>query len=110
MLLQREFDRVLASLRLEEMRNRDAAANPPRSTTRRLIAALRRRRNAQLYRLLVDAGLIADKPYFRVGLVGADRRLHAARQAQFLHATSPRSIRCPLSHQFHWIELARLRA
>ena len=84
-LLQRELDRSLASLRLEEVRNRAA---PPIAEINDPAAYRRMARGAhqeQLYRLLVDAGFIADQPYYRAALAGQTRRLHAARRAQFLH-------------------------
>ena len=66
-LLQRELDRSLASLRLEEVRNRAAPpiaeiADP--AEYRRFA----QRRTAKLYALLVDSGFISDRPYFRSAL------------------------------------------
>ena len=106
-LLQRELDRSLASLRLEEVRNR---AVPPiaeiddPAAYRRLGEA----RVDKLYRLLVDAGFIADKPYYRSALA-AQLVGHTplAERNFFTHITSLEPL--PLiSHQTHWIELARL--
>ena len=68
-LLQRELDRSLASLRLEEVRNRAAPPIAEISDP----AAYRRmaeQRTDKLYRLLVDAGFIADQPYYRAALAG----------------------------------------
>lgn len=107
-LLQRELDRSLASLRLEEVRNRSAppiAEISDPAAYRRMADA----RTEKLYRLLVDAGFIADRPYYRAALAGqtgdytppADRNF-------FTHVTALDPL--PLSsHQTHWIELARLR-
>jgi len=107
-LLQRELDRSLASLRLEEVRNR---ALPPIAEISDP-AAYRRmaeQRTDKLYRLLVDSGFISDRPYYRAALLGqvgdytppADRNF-------FTHVTALDPL--PLSsHQTHWIELARLR-
>ena len=106
-LLQRELDRSLASLRLEEVRNR---ALPP-ITEIGDPAAYRRlgeMRVDKLYRLLVDAGFIADKPYYRSALA-AQLVGHTplAERNFFTHITSLEPL--PLiSHQTHWIELARL--
>ena len=106
-LLQRELDRSLASLRLEEVRNR---ALPPiaeigdPAAYRRLGEA----RVDKLYRLLVDAGFIADKPYYRSALA-AQLVGHTppGERNFFTHITSLEPL--PLiSHQTHWIELARL--
>ncbi len=107
-LLQRELDRSLASLRLEEVRNR---ALPPiaeisdPAAYRRMAEA----RTDKLYRLLVDAGFITDQPYFRAALAAqtGDYTAPAARNF-FTHVTALDPL--PLSsHQTHWIELARLR-
>jgi hypothetical protein len=107
-LLQRELDRSLASLRLEEVRNR---AVPP-ATEISDPAAYRRMADARtdkLYRLLIDAGFIADRPYYRAALAAqtGDYTPPAERNF-FTHVTAIDPL--PLSsHQTHWIELARLR-
>jgi len=107
-LLQRELDRSLASLRLEEVRNRAAPPIPEISDP----AAYRRMAEARtdkLYRLLVDAGFIADRPYYRAALAAqtGDYTPPAERNF-FTHVTALDPL--PLSsHQTHWIELARLR-
>ena len=107
-LLQRELDRSLASLRLEEVRNRAAAPiaeiNDP-TAYRRMAEA----RTDKLYRLLVDGGFISDRPYYRAALAAqtGDYTPPAARNF-FTHVTALDPL--PLSsHQTHWIELARLR-
>jgi uncharacterized protein (DUF885 family) len=107
-LLHRELDRSLASLRLEEVRNR---ALPPIAEISDP-AAYRRmaeQRTDKLYRLLVDSGFITDQPYFRAALAGqtGDYAPPAERNF-FTHVTALDPL--PLSsHQTHWIELARLR-
>jgi hypothetical protein len=107
-LLQRELDRSLASLRLEEVRNRAlppiAEINDP-AAYRRFSEA----RTGKLYRLLVGAGFIADRPYYRAALAAqvGDYTPPAERNF-FTHVTALDPL--PLSsHQTHWIELARLR-
>ncbi len=108
MLLQRELDRSLASLRLEEVRNRAAppiAEISDPAAYRRMAEA----RTDKLYRLLVDAGFIADRPYYRAALAAqtGDYTPPAERNF-FTHVTALDPL--PLSsHQTHWIELARLR-
>ena len=107
-LLQRELDRALASLRLEEMRNR--AAPPIREISdpvayKRMALA----REERFYRLLVDAGFVDDRPYYRSALFGqlGDYTPPAERNF-FTNVTALDPL--PLSsHQFHWVELARLR-
>ena len=107
-LLQRELDRSLASLRLEEVRNRSlppiAELNDPAAYRKNALA-----RQERLYTLLVDAGFITDKPYFRSGLFGQLGNYTAPADRNFFtHVTALDPL--PLSsHQFHWIELARLQ-
>lgn len=107
-ILERELDRSLASLRLEETRNRNA---PPIAEIRDP-AAYRRMaeaREAKFYGLLTGAGFIPDRPYYRRALFAQlgdytppDKRNF------FTHVTALDPL--PLSsHQFHWVELARLK-
>ena len=107
-LLQRELDRSLASLRLEEVRNR--AAPPIIEITDP--AAYRRfaeARTDKLYRLLVDAGFIADRPWYRAALAGQTGTYTAPAQRNFFTHISALDPMPLVSHQTHWIELARLR-
>ena len=107
-LLQRELDRSLASLRLEEMRNRNAPPlaeiSAPSAYKRNALA-----RQERLYRLLVDGGFIEDRPYYRSALFGQLGDYTPPKDRNFFtHVTALDPL--PLSsHQFHWIELARLR-
>jgi hypothetical protein len=106
-LLQRELDRSLASLRFEEVRNR---AVPPIAEISDPGAYRRfgEARVDKLYRLLVDAGFIADKPYYRSALAGQlVGYTPPAERNFFTHITSLEPLPL-LSHQTHWIELARL--
>ena len=107
-MLERELERSLASLRLEEVRHRMA---PPIPEIRNPAAykTMALARNERLYRLLVDAGFIADKPYYRSALFAQLGDYTPPEQRNFFsHVTALDPL--PLSsHQFHWIELARLR-
>lgn len=107
-LLQRELDRSLASLRLEEVRNR---ALPPivEITDPAEYRRFAEGRTAKLYALLVDAGFIADRPYYRAALAAQTGNYVAPAERNFFtHVTALDPL--PLaSHQTHWIELARLR-
>ena len=107
-ILERELDRSLASLRLEETRNRAA---PPIAEIRDP-AAYRRMaeaREAKFYELLTSAGFISDRPYYRSALF-AQLGDYAPPEKRnfFTHVTALDPL--PLSsHQFHWVELARLK-
>ena len=106
-LLQRELDRSLASLRLEEVRNRGL---PPIAETSdpAAYAGSPKRAPTSMYRLLVDAGFIADKPYYRSALAAQTAGYIAPGDRNFFtHITALDPL--PLiSHFNHWIELARL--
>ena len=107
-ILERELDRSLASLRLEETRNRAAPPIPEirdPAAYRRMAEA----RETRLYALLTDAGFIPDRPYYRAALFGQLGDYTPPEQRNFFtHVTALDPL--PLSsHQFHWIELARLR-
>ena len=107
-LLQRELDRALASLRLEEVRNRAVppiAEKTDPAEYRRFAEA----RTDKLYRLLVDAGFIADKPYYRAALAGQTGTYVAPGDRNFFSNVTALDPLPLLSHQTHWIELARLR-
>ena len=107
-LLQRELDRALASMRLEEVRNRAAPPiteiSDPAAYKRMSLA-----REEHFYRLLVDAGFAEDKPYYRSALFGQVGDYTPPEQRNFFtHVTALDPL--PLSsHQFHWVELARLK-
>ena len=107
-LLERELDRSLASLRLEEARDRNlppiAEISDP-VAYRKMVEA----RTAKLYDLLIATGIFPDKPYFRAALAGQmGVYTPPAERNFFTHVTALDPL--PLSsHQTHWIELARLR-
>lgn len=107
-LLQRELDRSLASLRLEEVRNRNA---PPIAEISDPAAyrAFAEQRTARLYTFLTDAGFIVDRPWYRAALAAQTGTYTAPAQRNFFtHITSLDPLPL-LSHSTHWIELARLR-
>jgi len=108
LLLQRELDRSLASLRLEEVRNRAA---PPivEISDPAAYRAMTEQRTAKLYALLTDAGFITDRPWYRAALAAQMGSYTPPAQRNFFtHITALDPL--PLSsHQTHWIELARLR-
>lgn len=107
LLLQRELDRALASLRLEEERNR---ALPPMRELgdsagyRRLAEA----KVAKLNDFLVATGIFPDRPYFRAALEAQTPGYVAPADRNFFThgmALDPLPL---LSHATHWVELARL--
>jgi hypothetical protein len=107
-LLQRELDRALASLRLEEVRNRNAPPipelNDPAEYKKMAMA-----REERFYRLLVDAAFIPDRPYYRSALFGQLGDYTPPAKRNFFTNVTARDPLPLSSHQFHWVELARLR-
>lgn len=107
-LLQRELDRSLASLRLEESRNRKA---PPIAeiSDPAAYAARGRERASELFRLWADTGVIGDKPYYRDALLAQLVPYTPPSQRNFFTHVIALDV-APLSaHQYHWIELARIK-
>jgi hypothetical protein len=107
-LLQRELDRSIASLRLEEVRNRAA---PPIAeiSDPKAYRAMAEQRTDKLYRLMTDAGFITDKPYFRTALAAQTGNYTPPAQRNFFTHVTALDPMPLLSHSTHWIELARLR-
>ncbi len=107
-LLQRELDRSLASLRLEELRNRNlaqiATIDDP-AAYRRMAEA----KTAKFNAFLIDTGLVADKPYFRAALVAQTSTYTPSDQRNFFSHVTALDPLPLLSHSTHWIELARLK-
>jgi hypothetical protein len=108
LLLQRELDRALASLRLEELRNR---ALPPiaeisdPAAYRAMAEAKTRKFNA----FMISAGLMPDTPYYRAAMAAqTSDYTRPAERNFFSHGTSLDPLPL-LSHSSHWIELARLK-
>src|SRR5438067_1127824 len=106
-LLERELDRSLSSLRLEEAGNRDKPPITPIDDPDAYVA-MSRAHAEKLYRLWVDTGTIADKPYAHDALLAqAPTYVALADRNFFSHVTAFDPL--PLSsHEFHWIELAKL--
>ena len=108
LLLQRELDRALSSLRLEEVRNRNLPPIAPIDDP----AAYRKMAEAKTARFndfLVATGIVPDRPYFRAALEAqTSSYVPLAERDFFSHATALDPLPL-LSHSTHWIELARLK-
>lgn len=107
-ILERELDRALASLRLEEARNRNAppiALLDDPAAYRRMAEG----REAHFYDLLTGAGFIPDKPYYRSALFGQLGDYTPPDQRNFFTNVTALDPLPLSSHQFHWVELARLK-
>ena len=107
LLLQRELDRSLASLRLEEVRNRKL----PATVSIEAPVAFRSMALAKTARFndfLVDAGFVPDQPYFRAAMVAQTSNYAAPQDRNFFANVTALDPLPLLSHSTHWIELARL--
>lgn len=107
-LLLRELDRALASLRLEELRNR---ALPPIAPIENPAAyrEMAKARTRRFIDFLVATGLMPDRPYFRAALENQASDYVAPGARMFFDHGSALDPLPLLSHSSHWIELARLR-
>ena len=108
LLLRRELDRALASLALEETRNR---ALPPIAeiadpATYRAMAL---DRTVTFNAFLIAAGLMPDKPYFRAAIEAQTSRFTPPAERGFFDYGTALDPLPLLSHSSHWIELARLK-
>ncbi len=107
-LLQRELDRAIASLRLEELRNRDV---PPIAAIEDA-AAFRQMAEAKTVKFndfVVTVGLVPDRPYFRAAMDAQTSRYSAPGKRNFFDNVTALDPLPLLSHSSHWIELARLK-
>ena len=107
-ILQRELDRSLASLRLEEVRNRKLPATTE-VTDPSAYRRLAEQRTEQLWRFMVSAGFFADTPHSRAALISQTVEYTAPDKRNFfthINALDPTPL---LTHFVHWNELARLK-
>ena len=107
-LLRRELERAWASLRLEEQRNRDLPPLEP-IEDRAAYDSMAQAHLDEFVRFLVDRRVIPDKPYIHDALAPQlPRYVPKERRAFFSHVTQ-REPMLLLSHDYHWIDLARMR-
>ena len=107
-ILQRELDRSLASLRLEEVRNRKL---PPTAEVSDAAAyrRLAEQRTERLWRFMVEAGFFADTKHSRAALVAQTVDYTPPDRRNFfthINALDPTPL---MTHFVHWNELARLK-
>lgn len=107
-LLQRELDRSLASLKLEELRNRDVPAIKEISDPA-AYDKMAQAKAAYLMDFLQKAGFAGNEPYLRAALMAQAGTYTPPEQRNFFtHMTALDPL--PLqSHSTHWIDLARIK-
>lgn len=107
-LLHRELERAQASLRLEEHNNRKLLPLEPVADA----AAFDRLTHARLdsfVAFLVRQEIIPDKPYIKAALEPQLGHFVPEEQRVFFTRVTHREPMLLLSHDYHWLDLARMR-
>jgi uncharacterized protein (DUF885 family) len=107
-LLQRELERAQASLRLEEHHNRNLPQLEPAADT----AAFDKMAHDRLDKFvgfLVKQEIIPDKPYIKPALAEELGSFVPEDQRVFFTRVTHREPMLLLSHDYHWIDLGRMR-
>ena len=107
-LLHRELERAQASLRLEEHNNRNL---PPLEPVANAAAfdKLAQERLDKFVNFLVKQEIIPDKPYIKDALAQQLGHFVPEDQRVFFTRITHREPMLLLSHDYHWIDLARMR-
>ena len=107
-LLRRELERAHASLRLEEHNNRNLPPLEPAPDA----AAFDKLAHARLDKFvdfLIKQEIIPDKPYIKPALEQQLGRFVPEEKRVFFTRVTHREPMLLLSHDYHWIDLARMR-
>ncbi len=107
-LLHRELERATAALRVEEHNNRNLPPLNPSPDP----ATFDKTAKAQLDKFidfLVKGEMIPDKPYLREALTGELARFTPAERLTFFGRVTMRNTMPLMSHDYHWIDLGRMR-
>lgn len=107
-LLQRELERAQASLRLEEHNNRSLPQLEPAADA----AAFDKLTHAHLDKFvdfLVQQQIIPDKPYLKAALEPQLGQYLPEEKRIFFTRITHREPMLLLSHDYHWIDLSRLK-
>ena len=107
-LLRRELERARAGLALEEFRNRALPPLEPANTpeTWRLLAEARMKK---LIDFLIRSGIVADRDYYRDAMAKQVSKFVPPDQRNFFDHATAREPLGLFSHDYHWIELARMK-
>lgn len=107
-LLERELDRSIAAMRLEEVRNRDLPPIAPITDPvayKSMVGA----KAARLSQFLADTGLIPDAPWSRTALAAQAVDFTLPEKRNFFSNVTALDPLPLQSHFTHWIDLARMR-
>ncbi|HEY0748787.1 MAG TPA: DUF885 family protein [Steroidobacteraceae bacterium] len=106
-LLRRELDRARAGLQLEEYHNR---AQPPLEPVNspEAFRALVEARMKKLTDFLIETGIVPDKNYYREAMAQQILEFVPPEKRNFFLQGASREPLGLFSHDYHWIELARM--
>jgi uncharacterized protein (DUF885 family) len=107
-LLRRELERAQASLRLEEHNNRALAPLEP-VTDAAAFDKLSRARLDKFAAFLVEQQIIPGKPYIKAALEPQLGHFVPEEKRVFFTRITHREPMLLMSHQYHWLDLARMR-
>ncbi len=108
-LLRRELERAHASLRLEEHRNRALPPLQPAASPE-AFAKLNQDRLEKFLRFLTQTGrVIPERPYVRAALAAQLGPWVPPEERNFFTHVTHREPMLLLAHQYHWLDLARVR-
>lgn len=108
-LLQRELDRSLAGLRLEEVRNRKLPPLVP-MTDAAAYARMVTDRQAKFSAFFANTGLSTDEPYLAAAIAAQSVEFAPEGSRNFFSHVTMHDPLPLISHFTHWMDLARLRA
>ena len=107
-LLRRELERARASLALEEFRNRALPplepANTPEAWRTLLVARMQK-----LTDFLIKSGIVPERDYYRDAMAQQVSEFVPPEKRNFFLQASAREPLGLFSHDYHWIELARMK-
>ena len=106
-LLKRELDRAWAGLAEEEMRNRALPPLAPKDDTESFTPFAIGKMN-RITDFLIQTGIVPDRPYYRDAMAKQTSGFVPPAQRNFFTIGIARDPLGLYSHDYHWIELARL--
>lgn len=107
-LLRRELERARAGLALEEFRNRDLPPLVPADTPQAW-RALVEARMKKFTDFLIHSGIVPERAYFRDALAQQVPKFVPPEKRNFFDQAIAREPLGLFSHDYHWIELARMK-
>jgi hypothetical protein len=107
-LLRRELERARTSLAMEEFRNRNLPPLAP-ANTRESWSELVDARMKRLTDFLIASGIVPDRDYYRDAMAQQIEKFAPPDGRNFFQQTVAREPLGLFSHEYHWIELARIK-